>query len=132
MRICHAIAAGAVASVLAAGATSAQPAAPTVIEVQLSSFRYSPATIELNQGQPYVLRLTNSGGHSHDLKAKAFFQTVSLAPDSAAKVQDGDVEVGGGQTVDVALTPNTAGSYEMHCTHPMHSVLGMKGQIIVH
>jgi uncharacterized cupredoxin-like copper-binding protein len=126
------MAAGAVASAMAAAAASAQPAAPTVIAVQLSEYRYTPSTIDLNRGQSYVLRLTNTGKHDHDLKAKAFFQAVSLAGDSAAKVQDGSVEVGPGETTDVVLTPNQAGSYETHCTHPFHATLGMKGQIIVH
>ena len=30
-----------------------------------------------------------------------------------------------------ALTPQKPGTYEMHCTHPFHSMLGMKGQIVV-
>jgi plastocyanin len=128
----HAIAAGGAAWALAAAVASAQPATPTVIAVQLSDFRYSPATIELNRGQSYVLRLTNGGKHGHDLKAKAFFEAVSLAADSAAKVQDGSVELAAGETTDVALTPNAAGSYEMHCTHPFHATMGMKGQIVVH
>ena len=132
MRLRHLLAAGAAASLLAAGVAGAQPAGPTVIAVQLSEFRYTPATIELNRGQPYVLRLTNSGKHGHDLKAKAFFEAVSLAADSAAKVKDGAVEVGPGETADITLTPTAAGSYEMHCTHPLHSTMGMKGHIVVH
>jgi uncharacterized cupredoxin-like copper-binding protein len=133
MRLRPALAAGALALVLAASAASAQPApSPTVIAVQLSEFSFSPTTIELTHGQTYVLRLTNSGKHGHDLKAKAFFEAVSLAPDSAAKVKDGAVEVAPGETADVALTPTAAGSYEMHCTHPLHATMGMKGQITVH
>jgi uncharacterized cupredoxin-like copper-binding protein len=115
-----------------AAVASAQTAAPTVIAVQLSEYRFTPETIELNRGQSYVLRLTNSGKHGHDLKAKAFLQAVSLAADSAAKVKDGAIEVDPGETTDVALTPTAAGSYEMHCDHPLHATLGMKGQIVVH
>jgi len=133
MRSRLALAAGAVASMLAAAAARAQPPAPpTVIAVQLSEFHYSPTTIELTHGQAYVLRVTNIGKHDHDLKAKAFFEAVSLAADSAAKVKDGAVEVGPAETADIALTPTAAGSYEMHCTHPLHATMGMKGQITVH
>jgi plastocyanin len=133
MKLGRAIAGLTLAAALAAGgAAGAQPGPPTVITVQLSDYRYSPATIELTRGQSYVLRLANSGRHGHDLAAKAFFQTVSLDPAAAPKVRDGNVEVDKGVSTDIALTPNKAGSYEMHCTHPMHSMLGMKGQIIVH
>ena len=133
MKLGRAIAGLTLAAALAAGgAASAQPAAPTVVTVQLSEYRYSPATIELTRGQSYVLRLTNSGRHAHDLAAKAFFQTVSLDPAAVSKVRDGNVEVGNGQSTDIAFVPNKAGSYEMHCTHPMHSMFGMKGQIVVH
>jgi plastocyanin len=131
MKMKLAMAAGALAAMLAAGAAGAQGEAPTVVAVQLSEFSYSPTTIELNRGQDYVLRLTNSGAHAHDLSAKAFFQTVSLAPGLAALVEKGDVEVAAGRSANVALTPDKAGSYEMHCTHPMHAMLGMKGKIIV-
>ena len=128
----HALGAVALASILAAWAGSqAQSAAPTVIAVQLSNYSYSPAEIVLTHGQAYVLHLTTSGRHAHDLSAKAFFRTVSLTQGDAAKVRDGDVEVGEGQSIDVAFVAGAPGAYEMHCTHPLHSMFGMKGRIIV-
>jgi plastocyanin len=113
-----------------AGAALAQPAAK-VINIELSEYKYSPMEIDLKVGQPYVFHLTNSGSKGHDLSAKAFFATVTLASGSAAKVKDGDVDLDEGESVDVALVPQKAGAYEMHCTHFMHSMLGMKGQIVV-
>ncbi|MGC1302073.1 MAG: cupredoxin domain-containing protein [Caulobacteraceae bacterium] len=115
---------------LAAAHAMAQPA-PTVIPVELTEFHYSPANIELEQGHSYVLRVANTGGVAHDLSAKAFFQTVALAPGAADKVHDGDIEVPKGQTVEVAFVASKAGSYEMHCTHPLHTMFGMKGHIVV-
>jgi uncharacterized cupredoxin-like copper-binding protein len=115
-------------SMVIAGAACAQP---TVINVQLSEYKFAPMQLTLEHGQAYVLHLTNTGGKAHDLSAKAFFQTVTLAPASAAKVKDGDVDLDEGESADVALTPQKPGTYEMHCTHPFHSMLGMKGQIIV-
>jgi uncharacterized cupredoxin-like copper-binding protein len=116
------------AALATAGAAAAQP---TVINVQLSEYKYAPMQLTLDHGQAYVLHLTNSGGKSHDLSAKAFFQTVAVAPASAAKVKDGDVDLDEGESVDIALTPQKPGTYEMHCTHPFHAMLGMKGQIVV-
>jgi uncharacterized cupredoxin-like copper-binding protein len=115
-------------SMTIAGAACAQP---TVINVQLSEYKFAPMQLTLDHGQAYVLHLTNTGSKAHDLSAKAFFQTVSLAPTSAAKVKNGDVDLDEGESVDVALTPQKPGTYEMHCTHPFHSMFGMKGQIIV-
>jgi uncharacterized cupredoxin-like copper-binding protein len=115
-------------AVAAAGVAFAQP---TVINIQLSEYKYAPMQLTLEHGQAYVLHLTNSGGKAHDLSAKAFFETVALAPGSAAKVKNGDVDLDEGESVDVALTPQKPGTYEMHCTHPFHSMLGMKGQIVV-
>lgn len=113
-----------------AGAALAQPS-PTVINVQLSEYKFTPMEIDLKAGEPYVLHLTNTGGKSHDLSAKAFFQTVGLAPGAAAKVRNGIVGVDEGESADVAFVPHAPGTYEMHCTHFMHSLLGMKGQIVV-
>ena len=117
-------------SVLPAAAF-AQAEQPTVIPVELSEFKFAPSQLTLNKGQHYVLRLTNSGKRDHDLSAKAFFQSVTLDADSASAVKDGDVDLTPGVTADVGFTPTQAGSYEMHCTHPFHAMLGMKGQIVV-
>jgi plastocyanin len=106
-------------------------AQPTVIKVEFSEYKFMPAEIDLNRGQSYVLHLTNTGAKGHDLSAKGFFQTVSLSPGSAAKVKNGAVDLDQGESTDIAFIPQTAGTYEMHCTHFMHSMLGMKGQIVV-
>jgi uncharacterized cupredoxin-like copper-binding protein len=116
------------ASCAAAGAAVAQP---TVINIQLSEYKYAPMQLTLEHGQAYVLHVTNTGGKSHDLSAKAFFQTVALAPGAAAKIKDGDVDLDEGESADIGLTPQKPGAYEMHCTHPFHAMLGMKGQIVV-
>ena len=122
----------ALALTLALGpATAALAQPPTVIKVELSEYKFAPAEIDLNRGQAYVLHLTNTGSKGHDLSAKGFFQTVSLSPGSAAKVKNGAVGLDEGESADIALIPQTAGTYEMHCTHFMHSMLGMKGQILV-
>jgi plastocyanin len=123
-----------VAAIMAAavsGAASAQPAQPTVITVQLSEYKFTPAEIDLDHGQSYVLRVVNTGGKAHDLSAKAFFQSVTVATASASEVHDGEVELAMGESADVAFTAGAAGTYEMHCTHPLHSMLGMKGRIVV-
>jgi plastocyanin len=56
---------------------------------------------------------------------------VTLDPDSASAVKDGDVDLTPGVAADVGLTPETVGTYEMRCTYPFHALLGMKGHIVV-
>jgi uncharacterized cupredoxin-like copper-binding protein len=124
------LAAVAVLGLLPAGAI-AQGDQPTVISVELSEYKFTPSEIVLQKGQHYVFRLADSGKRDHDLEAKAFFQAVTLDPDSASAVKDGDVDLTPGVTADVGFTPQTAGTYEMHCTHPFHAMLGMKGHIVV-
>ena len=133
--VIHAVAAAAALLVLA-GAAAAQPAqapAPSnVIAVQLSEYKYSPAQIDLNHGQSYVLHLTNAGSKSHNFVARDLFQAVTLTPESAAKVHDGTVELAKDESADIAFSADKPGTYEMHCTHPLHAMLGMKGQIVIH
>jgi plastocyanin len=127
-------AAGLVATVglmVASDDLRAQPAGPAVVTVRLSEYRFTPAEIDLDHGQTYVLRVVNAGDKAHDLSAKAFFQTVTLAQGSASEVQDGAVELAMGESADVSFTAGAPGTYEMHCTHPLHSMLGMKGRIVV-
>jgi len=118
-------------AILAGGSAYCQAAAAQVIPVQLSPYRFEPAQIELIRGQPFVLRLRIVSGKGHDLSAKAFFQTVRLVSGSEGKVDGGRVPVAANQSVDVELTPQTPGHYEMHCSRPFHSAKGMKGEIIV-
>jgi uncharacterized cupredoxin-like copper-binding protein len=110
---------------------AAQGDQPTVIAVNLSEFKITPSEIALDKGRRYVLRLTDGGKHDHDLTAKAFFKTVSVDPASASAVHDGEVDLTPGDAADVGFTPLTPGTYEMHCGHPFHASLGMKGRIVV-
>jgi uncharacterized cupredoxin-like copper-binding protein len=121
----------ALAFISVAGA-SAQPAAPTVVSVELSDYKFTPKVVELTQGQTYRLHLTNSSNMLHGFEARSFFDTVTLAAWSAGSVQKGGIAVWPGRTVDVDLTPKTPGDYEMHSPYPMNEMLGMKGQIVVH
>ena len=101
------------------------------MQVDLSNFAYTPRTITLHHGTPYRLHLVNTSGHAHNFVAKDFFAETSLSPASRSAVQDGDVELGGHESADVVLVARHAGTYEVHCSHFMHTTLGMKGTIVV-
>ena len=46
---------------------------PRVVEVQLSSFDFTPSEIRLRAGQAVVLRLTNTSSGGHNFAAPQFF-----------------------------------------------------------
>ena len=106
-------------------------AAPTGqhIEVALSNFRFTPATIQLVHGQPYVLHLSSSGGHS--FAARAFFAAATMPPVDRARLKGGKVELKGGETVDIHFTAPGAGSFPIKCTHFLHASFGMTGKFVV-
>ncbi|MET0309567.1 MAG: cupredoxin domain-containing protein [Sphingomonas sp.] len=104
---------------------------PQRIDIQLSNFKFAPDTIKLVHGQPYVLHLENKAGGSHDFVAKTFFAAAAVAPGDKAKIANGSVELEGGDSADIHLTAPAAGSYEVHCSHFMHTTFGMTGKIVV-
>ena len=115
---------------LAAAPAQSQPA-PQQIDVSLTSYAFTPATLNLKAGTPYRLHLTNNASKGHDFSAPEFFAASTIDPADAAKVDKGEIEVDEGQSVDVTVTPMRAGSYPLACTHFMHSMMGMKGEIVV-
>jgi plastocyanin len=106
-------------------ASAASDPASERVEIVLSNFAFTPSTIHLSPGRPYLLHFVNRGSGGHNFAAKDFF--------AAARIT-GDVPTGGvgelGESRDVALVP-AAGRYKVKCTHFFHSGLGMKGKVIV-
>jgi plastocyanin len=118
----------AVGALLAASAAQAQ----TALTVTMSSYAFTPSTLTLKAGETYRIHFRNDAGKSHDFAAHEFFASSTIAPQDKAKIEeDGEVELEGGQSADITLTPNRAGTYPVTCTHFMHSMLGMSGKIIV-
>jgi plastocyanin len=106
-----------------ASALSAQ----STVEVQLKNFDFVPSTINLHAGQSVTLHLVNTAHGGHNFSAPEFF---AAATGVRGPVERGAVDVPGGQSVDVTLTP-AHGSYRLRCTHTMHTAFGMTGSIVV-
>lgn len=102
------------------------------VNVSLANFRFAPRTIRLEQGRPYLLRLTNQAGGGHNFVARDFFAAASLDAASRVKVREGGVEMPARGAVDIRLTAPPRGRYKLRCTHFMHRRFGMTGEIIVH
>ena len=124
-----ALAALAVLCVAAPGAAAVQ-AAPPVVEVRLSSYDFTPSTIHLHVGQLQVLRLVGENG-SHNFSAPALFRASRIDPASARAAHGGTIELHEGDVVEIRLTPLTAGTWPVRCTHLFHTAYGMKGEVIV-
>ena len=101
------------------------------LTIELSSFKFTPARAALQRGAPYRLHLVNTSSGGHDFVAKEFFAGSLVAPEDRAKITNGGVDVGAGESVDVRLIPNRAGSFKVHCSHFLHSSFGMTGTITV-
>lgn len=107
-----------------------QAAATPVAEVRLSSYAFTPDTVRLRLGQAQILRLVGARG-SHNFSAPGLFAASRVDPASAGLVRRGTVEVREGDVIDIRLTPLTAGTYPVRCTHLLHTAQGMKGEAIV-
>lgn len=121
-----ALAASAEAQPTAVGSVATQS-----VTVELSSFRFTPATITLHHGQPWRLHLVNRSHGQHNFAAPEFFNASTLAPEDRGKVVGGRISLADEQAVDVVVTPNAPGAYPLRCTHFMHTAFGMTGRIVV-
>jgi len=91
-----------------------------VVEMAASSFGFDPNNIEASQGDLLVILVTNRSSISHNL---------TITDPQGRMIQS--VELPGKQTARVELGLALAGTYDFYCDKPLHSTLGMKGQIQV-
>jgi len=118
------LASAAFLSVLAASPAAAQPQA---ITISVFSFGFTPKPIHLRAGQPVTLTFVNQSSHGHDFTAPEFFAASAV---SAGAAPGGKIPLAGNQTKSITLTPRT-GTYPAHCSHFLHSSMGMADQIVV-
>ena len=115
------------ATAIGVSSASAQPAAAPVQTIQLYSFGYAPKPIQLAADRAVTLSFVNQAKGGHDFTAREFFAAARIISGAAP---NGEVELKGGETKTVTLIPR-AGTYKVHCTHFMHSNMGMHTQIVV-
>ena len=114
---------------------AAQPApdwtAAQTIEIDLSHFAFSPASLTLKQGAAYRLHFVNQASGGHDFSAKDFFAAATIDPEDQAAVTGGKVSLKGNQSADVRLIATQTGHFDVICTHLMHATMGMRGEVVV-
>jgi uncharacterized cupredoxin-like copper-binding protein len=103
----------------------------SVVKVTLADYHFNPPTVQLSAGKPIMLRLSNTAGQPHEFAAPEFFKAATIRPADAKFINgEGEVELFGGQQLDIALVPK-AGTYHLQCNKPGHVILGMQGTIVV-
>ena len=108
-------------------ALPAQAQVPATVTITLSSYSFAPNPIRLRAGQSVRLYFDNQSGKGHNFTAPSFFAAARIL---AGSVHDGMVDLKGHQSASVELIP-AAGKYKVHCSHFMHTMLGMKAAIVV-
>lgn len=112
--------------------TSTLPApADQQINVTLSNFSFAPNMLRLQRNSSYTLHLMNSASGGHSFSAPELFAAVMIAPEDSSKITNGRIEIPAGQAVDIHLTPMTAGTYAIVCTHFLHQTFGMRGTAVI-
>lgn len=89
------------------------------IHIRMNEYAFEPAVIELEQGEPVQLVVTNEGRIVHDMV-----------------IVDGQNEVrtpmlGAGESHTLVFTPSSSGRLETYCSVPGHKALGMIGEVQV-
>jgi plastocyanin len=97
--------------------------------VRLAEYRFEPAEVTLRYGQPYRLRLENTGKEMHEFTAPAFFRAARVRDASRVLAFGDDVVVQPGETRDVELVAPAPGTYKLTCAD--HDWAGMIGRIVV-
>lgn len=129
MKIDRNLAAAAILLFAVNGGAMAQTATP--IAISLTNYAFTPSAINLKAGTTYRVHFTNDGSKGHNFNAPEFFAASQIAQADQSKIDEGSVELDPGQAVDITVTPNRAGSYSLNCTHFLHTMLGMHGNITV-
>jgi plastocyanin len=119
---------------LSASAGSAQPTDQGVVRpltIELSSFKFTPATLQLQRGTTYRIHFVNVSSGGHNFVAREFFAASTIAATDQGKVHDGEINLARGVAANIVLVPNRVGSFKSHCSHFMHRAFGMTGTIEV-
>lgn len=118
------------AALAALSLCGAAPAAaqPAQYVVRVWSFGFAPRPIRLAAGRPVTLTFVNQSGSSHDFTAPGFFQHARIV--SGAIEGGSEIDLPPHQTRTVTLIP-AAGTYQAHCSHFLHTQMGMSDTIVV-
>lgn len=108
------------------------------VSIEMLDYGYRPRELRLVLGQPYRLRLSNSGSVSHYFNAPEFF--ASVASRKAEVPHNAEVKAavfasfevhGRGGSLDFYFVPLVRGTYRAHCHMKDHLALNIEGVLVV-
>ena len=91
-----------------------------VVELKAESFKFEPNNIKAFDGDAVLFRIENSSDSAHNFTIKNPQQQILNS-----------VALPAGKTVEIKVSFAEPGVYEFYCDKPLHSSLGMKGQVEV-
>jgi len=124
------------ALVLALAACSSSVAQPISIEV--TEFKFQPATLEVSAGRPVKLTLLNKGTVEHDWAIMKIPMTGMSDSAMAGHNMSGmpnapelHMNAMPGRTAQLEFTPSEKGTYQIICLVAGHKEAGMVGTLVV-
>jgi len=116
-------------------AGTAQTPARKVIEITMSSFKFEPNVISVNEGDTVVIRLRNADSRFPHNVASRYFASLPLTVRGDGREGSAEdrkfVQVDAGKSAEFEFVATNRGSYAFICGVFIHSYAGMAGQIYV-
>lgn len=100
------------------------------VEVQLVNYAFAPSTIRLHASEPVRIKIVNRSRTAHAFHSPSFFGAGLVREEDRQLVRGGRVFVPAGESRQVTVLP-AAGRFVLRCSHQVHKMVGMRGQIIV-
>ena len=103
-------------------------------DIILDEFHFAPSGIVLQHGEPYAMRLENTGRFRHTFTAPEFFRALAFRTGEAATGAEqaaGSFSLAAGEAKEIEFVPLRADTYGLECTKPLHGLFGMTGDIVV-
>ncbi len=116
-------------------AGTAQTSARKVIEITMTSFKFEPSVIQVNEGDTVVIRLRNADSRFPHNVASRYFASLPLTVRGDGREGSAEdrkfVQVDAGKAAEFEFTATNRGSYAFICGVFTHAFAGMTGQIYV-
>jgi uncharacterized cupredoxin-like copper-binding protein len=106
------------------------------VEVALSEYEFSPATLSFEAGEPYLLVLRNEGTSTHTFTSPGFYRAIAAQKlvagnDEQALPYIEQIEIPSGSSKGLYFLPVRKGTYALECAVFLHESFGMHGEITI-
>ncbi|MEH7380366.1 cupredoxin domain-containing protein [Bacillus sp. JJ1533] len=116
------------------GGTTVNNSSEITINVNSSTFSYTPSKIIIKKNQPVILTLKNNDAIEHDIEIKEIpihSQTEQNHSEHSHGEADLHLHTTENSSSVIHFTPLKEGIYKFYCTIPGHAKNGMIGELVV-